>query len=166
MAISLSADEDGTLWIATPEKKILRYENKWIDTGIEKANYVAAGPPDHVYALAAPRKDGDETIYRYLGDKWIEVPGRAAEEMGIGLNGRLFITSDRPFSNRIFESHPFTTSHPDAKAKATLNCKTEQLILFCEGSEYCKSRAETKFGLSQQRLTAEVKSREQAEARE
>ena len=82
---------------------------------------MAAGAADHVYALAAPRKDGDETIYRYVGSKWIEVAGRAAEEMGIGLNGRLFITSDRPFSNRIFESHPFIVDAEEAK----LNCKTE-----------------------------------------
>jgi hypothetical protein len=44
--------------------------------------------------LAEPRKDDAHTIYRWSQDKWIKLPGKAAEEIAIGRNGLLYQTHE------------------------------------------------------------------------
>ena len=44
--------------------------------------------------MAEPRKDDAHTIYRWSQDKWIMLPGKAAEELAIARNGLLYQTHE------------------------------------------------------------------------
>jgi len=109
-------DDKGTLWVRDLSDKILKWNSSikgWVDTGLSGGHYVAAGSSDQVYALAAPRKENDLTIYRYTGETWAELPEKAGEEIAVGLGGRLYLTSDRPKDHSIFQSYAFKSDWPE-----------------------------------------------------
>jgi hypothetical protein len=63
---------------------ILKYEDgTWSDMDLSSAFYVAAGAPHEIYAVAHPRKQGDDTIWRFTGSGWVAFPGRAGEEIAV-----------------------------------------------------------------------------------
>jgi hypothetical protein len=74
---------------------------------LSNAFYIAAGEENEIYAVAAPRVRGDDTLYRWNGTAWVVLGDKAGEEMAVGVKGKLFITSDRPSNNRVFESHAY-----------------------------------------------------------
>ena len=106
-SFSIAVDDQGVPWIVSNPKKVFRWDDelkRWSEMGVDKAYFVAAGKSDQVYVIAEPRRDDDHTVYRYLSRRWVKLPGKTAEEIAVGPDGRIFITVD---DNKIFESKTF-----------------------------------------------------------
>ena len=63
----MAVDAYGTPWIARySQKDIYKWSNnrkKWISMGMRRADYIAAGDVNQIYALGKPDKYNGYTIY-------------------------------------------------------------------------------------------------------
>ena len=102
---ALAVDEDGVVWVVEGKTdKVSKWDavtEKWIDMGLNNANYIAVGSGSQVYAVA------NSKVYKYTGDNsWVPLPGsgKMVEEIAVGQAGNLYITVE---SDQVFTSYPY-----------------------------------------------------------
>ena len=96
-AHGLAVDDYGGTWAVdyTLEKvfKLDEETNEWLDTNspvVSPSAAITAGSLGHVYTLSLPLKDLDNTIYRYVANKWIPLKDQYAFDVAVGRKSRLY----------------------------------------------------------------------------
>lgn len=107
---NLEVDADGQPWAVNDDgvHKWQPNQKKWIAMGLENAHFVAAGPKGYLYALAAPIKDNERTIYRLEDDDtWTKLDGKTAKQITVGADGMLIALKNDGSRRSIYRQKSF-----------------------------------------------------------